>query len=100
MVAGPDGPTRVIGTEMQLLRGEKKDYVLTFTVPDGYEHVTIEPSARYPTVTWAADGEIWHDNSAAHHLVVAARAVGTVGPLVRCGPSRTVVGRRPEILGF
>jgi hypothetical protein len=25
---------------------------------------TIEPSARYPTVTWAADGEIWHDNSA------------------------------------
>ena len=33
---------------MTLLRGEKKDYVLRFTVPTGYERVTIEPSARYP----------------------------------------------------
>lgn len=64
VVAGPDGPTRVVGTEMQLFRGEKKDYVLKFTVPEGYEHVTIEPSARYPAVTWAADGQTWQDNSA------------------------------------
>ncbi|MGZ4689740.1 MAG: DUF4012 domain-containing protein [Acidimicrobiia bacterium] len=64
VVAGPDGPTRVIGTEMALLRGEQKDYALTFTVPTGYEQVTIEPSARYPTVTWAADGQIWQDDSA------------------------------------
>ncbi len=64
VVAGPDGPTRVIGTEMQLFRGEKKDFVLRFTVPTGYEHVTIEPSARYPAVTWAADGQTWQDNSA------------------------------------
>ncbi len=64
VAAGPDGPTRVIGTEMPLLRGEKKDYLLKFTVPTGYEHVTIEPSARYPSVTWTADGETWQDNSA------------------------------------
>ena len=64
VAAGPDGPTRVIGTEMRLLRGEKKDYSLKFTVPAGYEHVTIEPSARYPSVTWTADGETWQDNSA------------------------------------
>ena len=64
VVAGRDGPTRVIGTEMSILRGEKKDYVLTFTVPTGYEQVTVEPSARYPAVTWAADGQIWRDDSA------------------------------------
>ena len=28
------------------------------------EHVTIEPSARYPSVTWTAGGETWQDNSA------------------------------------
>ena len=49
---------------MQLFRGEKKDFVLTFTVPDGYERVTVEPSGRYPAVVWAADGETWRDNSA------------------------------------
>ncbi len=64
VVAGPDGPTRVIGTEIQLLRDAKKDYVLKFTVPRGYEHVTIEPSARYPAVTWSADGQTWQDDSA------------------------------------
>jgi hypothetical protein len=64
VVAGPDGPTRVIGTEIRLFRGEKKDFVLRFKVPTGYEHVTIEPSSRYPAVTWAADGQTWQDNSA------------------------------------
>jgi hypothetical protein len=64
VASGPDGPTRVIGTETRLLRGEKKDYLLKFTVPTGYEHVTIEPSARYPSVTWTADGQTWQDNSA------------------------------------
>ena len=49
---------------MQLFRGEKKQYVLSFTVPEGYEHVTIEPSARYPAITWTAGGQTWQDNSA------------------------------------
>jgi Protein of unknown function (DUF4012) len=64
VVAGPDGPTRVVGTEVRLLQGEKKDFVLRFTVPTGYERVTIEPSSRYPAIVWSAGTEIWHDNSA------------------------------------
>jgi hypothetical protein len=64
VVAGPDGPTRVVGTEMRLLQGEKKDFVLRFTVPTGYERVTIEPSARYPAIVWSYGTEIWRDNSA------------------------------------
>jgi hypothetical protein len=63
VAAGPDGPTRVVGTEIQLFRGDTKDYTLTFQIPTGYEHVTIEPSARYPAVTWTADGQTWQDNS-------------------------------------
>jgi hypothetical protein len=64
VAAGPDGPTRVIATQMQVMRGASADFTLTFTVPPGYEHVTIEPSSRYPTVTWTADGKTWQDNSA------------------------------------
>jgi hypothetical protein len=64
VVAGPDGPTRVVGTEMRLLRGEQKDFVLRFTVPDGFERVTIEPSARFPAIVWRYRGEVWRDNSA------------------------------------
>ena len=64
VVAGPDGPTRVIGTEIQLFRGDQHDYVLKFTVPKGYEHVAIAPSARYPAVTWAANGQTWQDDRA------------------------------------
>lgn len=64
IVAGPDGPTRVVGTEMQLFRGEQKDFTLTFRVPEGYERVTIEPSGRYPAIVWAAGSETWRDDSA------------------------------------
>lgn len=64
VAAGPDGPTRVIATETALLRGEKRDYLLRFTVPAGYGHVTIEPSSRYPAMTWTAGGQTWQDNSA------------------------------------
>ena len=64
MAAGPDGPTRVIARDVILLRGARQDATLRFTVPKGYEQVTIEPSARYPAVTWAADGQTWQDDSA------------------------------------
>jgi hypothetical protein len=64
VVAGPDGPTRVVGTEMRLLQGQQQDFVLKFKVPTGYERVTIEPSARYPAIVWSADNQIWRDNSA------------------------------------
>jgi hypothetical protein len=63
VAAGPDGPTRVLATEIQLLRGEQKQYVLKFVVPTGYQHLTVEPSARYPTVTWVAGGKPWHDDA-------------------------------------
>ena len=64
VTAGRDGQTWVIATEMDLLRGEQKQFVLRFQLPGGYEHLTIEPSARYPAITWTAGGQPWMDNSA------------------------------------
>ncbi len=64
VTAGPDGRTYVIATEMDVLRGEQRQFVLRFRLPGGYEHLTIEPSARYPAITWTAGGQPWQDNSA------------------------------------
>jgi hypothetical protein len=54
----------VVATEIQLLRGEQKQYVLRFRLPEGYGHVTVEPSARYPSVTWTAGAKPWSDEAA------------------------------------
>jgi hypothetical protein len=64
VAGGADGPTRVIATEVQLFRGEQKQYVLRFRLPEGYEHLTVEPSARYPAVTWTDGGKPWADDDA------------------------------------
>jgi hypothetical protein len=56
VAGGKDGPTRVLATEIKLLRGEQGRYTLKFRLPEGYEHLTVEPSARYPEVTWAVAG--------------------------------------------
>ena len=56
VTAGRDGKTWVIATEFDQLRGEQKQYVLRFKLPKGYDHVTVEPSARYPSITWTAGG--------------------------------------------
>lgn len=62
VVSGLDANTRVAGISVGLLRGEKKSYILRFTVPNGYETIRIEPSARYPAVHWTASGKTWDDN--------------------------------------
>ncbi len=64
VTAGRDGKTWVVATEMDLLRGEQKQFVLRFQLPEGYDHLSIEPSARYPAITWTAGGKPWMDNSA------------------------------------
>ncbi len=64
VTAGRDAKTYVIATEMDLFRGEQKQFVLHFRLPGGYEHLTVEPSARYPAITWTAGGKPWMDNSA------------------------------------
>ena len=37
-----------------LLRGQSGTYTLRFTVPKGYEHLEVVPSARYPAIDYTA----------------------------------------------
>ncbi len=73
VAAGPDGPTRVIGHRDAAAPGREEGLrPASSRLPEGYEHVTIEPSARYPAVTWTAGGQTWQDNSARTITLVAA----------------------------
>lgn len=52
-VAGADGPTRVVGTEVRVARGEERTYVVRFELPPrGSLHV--EADSRVPAVAWTA----------------------------------------------
>ena len=53
-VAGADGPTRVVGTEVIVPRGERRTFVVRFEMPPGPGSLRVEPSARVPFVEWAA----------------------------------------------
>jgi hypothetical protein len=54
-VAGPDGPTRVVGTQIVVRPGERRTWVVRFRLP---RHGTLraEPSARVPTLSWVVKG--------------------------------------------
>jgi hypothetical protein len=60
-VAGPDGPTRVIGFQLSLKRGEARSVVARFRLPGGHGAVRVEPTARVPGVTWSYGEERWND---------------------------------------
>ncbi len=62
VAAGKEGPSRVAAADVRLLAGEQHRYSVTFTVPRGYDTLRIEPSARYPTITWTAGDRRWQDD--------------------------------------
>ena len=56
-VAGADGETRVIGSDVALAQGEAVTKVFRFEVPNGaLDEIVIEPSARVPAVRWTVEG--------------------------------------------
>lgn len=60
-VDGVDGPSRVVATKINLLRGETKTFTLRFTLAAGVPFV-VEPSARVPATDWHAAGVSWKDD--------------------------------------
>jgi hypothetical protein len=55
-VLGSDGPTRVVGTAVELAQGETATRTFRFSLPHGLvDRMTIEPSARVPPVRWWVD---------------------------------------------
>jgi uncharacterized protein DUF4012 len=62
-VAGPDGPSRVIGVEVRVPTGTRKTLVARFRLPGRHGEMVVEPSARVPLETWRGPEDAWDDRS-------------------------------------
>jgi hypothetical protein len=63
VASGPDQTTRVVAGNIRIMRGQTADYTVRFTVPKGYEHLAVVPSARYPAVAYTAGDRTWSDDA-------------------------------------
>ena len=62
-VAGPDGPTEVVGFPLSLARGEARTVVVRFGLPGRQGALRVEPSARVPPIAWTSGEEAWSDSA-------------------------------------
>lgn len=53
---GGDGPTRVVGGELTLRRGQTANVTVTATLPAAVDRLVLEPSARIPRTEWVVEG--------------------------------------------
>lgn len=67
VVAGPAGPTRLVGTQVRLPRNESIELVVRFELPSWQEELRIEPTARVRRVFWSMADQSWADD--ARHTV-------------------------------
>jgi hypothetical protein len=58
-VVGDDGPTRVIGTNVAIPRGEQRSVTVTFELPEDWDTVRVTSSARVPAIRWTAGDKEW-----------------------------------------
>jgi hypothetical protein len=61
VAAGPDGPARVVATDVSLAPGARRELVVRFTLPPGLRTMRIEPTARVPGVEWRDPAGGWTD---------------------------------------
>jgi hypothetical protein len=62
-VAGPDGPTQVVGFQLVVPRDETRTIVVRFQLPGPAGTLRVEPSARVPGLEWTTAGERWTDSA-------------------------------------
>ena len=62
-VAGPDGPTQVVGFQLVVPRDETRTIVVRFHLPGTGGRIHVEPSARVPGVEWTTAGQTWTDSA-------------------------------------
>ena len=62
-VAGDDGPSRVLGFQLELPRGGQRTVVAKFRLPHQSGTVRVEPSARVPATAWRSGSTTWRDTS-------------------------------------
>lgn len=56
---GPDGPSRLIASNVDVRRGEQVEVVTTFRVPMATEEIRVLPSTHLPRSTWTAGSTEW-----------------------------------------
>lgn len=61
VVAGGDGPTRVVAAEVVVPRGEERTVTVAFTLPAVTGELSVQPSARLPAARWRAADRTWTD---------------------------------------
>jgi hypothetical protein len=66
-VAGADGPTRVVGFQLQVAKGERREVVVHFRLPGRHGTMRVEPSARAPAMAWRSGETAW-DDGASHRV--------------------------------
>ena len=58
LVLGGDGPSRVLGSQVELAQGETLTRTFRFELPnDRIDQMVIEPTGRVPDVRWRVDGK-------------------------------------------
>jgi hypothetical protein len=63
-VAGADGPTRVVGAQVVVPRGERRDLTVRFRLPGREGTLRVEPSSRVPGIAWSSGDRKWKDGAA------------------------------------
>jgi hypothetical protein len=63
VVDGQEGPTLLVGVNVDLLPGATKHIVFHFSFPEAHGSLTVNPSARIPPVTWTVNGKAFSDKS-------------------------------------
>lgn len=62
VVAGADGATRVVATDVDLMPRESMTTTFSFLLPDRWRSITVLPSARVPPISWTAGADRWTDD--------------------------------------
>jgi hypothetical protein len=72
VVDGVDGPTRANATGyLEIPRGEERTITVRFRLPAGFRDLVVEPSARFPAITWHSGRRTWQDTQPRTQRVAA-----------------------------
>jgi hypothetical protein len=63
VVDGQEGPTLLVGVDVDLLPGATQQVTFHFSLPQTHGELTVVPSARIPPVNWDVDGHTFSDKS-------------------------------------
>jgi hypothetical protein len=63
VVDGQEGPTLLVGVNVDLLPGATRRITFHFSLPQAHGMLTVAPSARIPPETWNVDGSAFTDTT-------------------------------------